>query len=62
MPDADDFDVEELRRLLRGEGPKPPAAAPQAMSSALVSPKAPQKAAQPASGRKAQSNCRRKQT
>lgn len=23
MPDADDFDVEGLRALLRGEGPKP---------------------------------------
>jgi hypothetical protein len=29
VPDADDFDVEELRKLIRGEGscPKPPAPA-----------------------------------
>lgn len=35
MPDADDFDVEELRRLLRGEGPAAAPAAPQSPPPAV---------------------------
>lgn len=45
MPDADDFDVEELRRALRGEGGQPPAKASRAEPRAAASRKAPAKAA-----------------
>ena len=48
MPDADDFDVEELRSLMRGEGGPPPAAVPKAATRPSAKTRAPGKAGQPA--------------
>ncbi len=46
MPDADDFDVEDLRRMLRGEAP------PQERRPASVDPGAPAPSAKAVSRRK----------
>lgn len=49
MPDADDFDVEELRALLRGDSPqKAREPAPRAKSTPAKRPEAPRTPAKPA--------------
>jgi hypothetical protein len=46
MPDADDFDVEELRALLKGGGPKPA----EAQTPETAAPAAPKKPGGAATG------------
>jgi len=60
MPDADDFDVEYFRSLLKGPGPKEhlappaetPAPAPKKKARPTTKPAAPKATSRPSAGRK----------
>ena len=60
MPDADDFDVEELRRLLRGENGRQPGPAPEETPQAPVAPAARRKTGKAGVAAKGKPGVRRK--
>jgi hypothetical protein len=60
VPDADDFDVEELRRLMRGEAPRPAEQAPADRPAPRKGGPGPRKGARPAAGAKPRARSVRK--